>query len=108
MCVLISNHPHTHTQVRSPTPGELVCPDSAEEPGALHRGRLLDREESRTAGGVESEWLTFDLCHVSIQLLPRRLQLLPLSQQPTSSLLQLLVQLQVPTTLLELQLHIRV
>ena len=57
---------------------------------------------------VESECLTFDLLHVALQLLPGRSQLLPLSQQPTSSLLQLLVQLQVLTGLLEPQVHVAV
>lgn len=60
------------------------------------------------AGSVESECLTFDLSYISVQLLSNHPELLPLLLHSTLSLLQLLVQLQEPTALLEPELHLSV
>lgn len=60
------------------------------------------------AEGVRSDGLTFDLCHVLLQLLPCCLKLLLLPQQPTANLLQLFIQLQVLTTLTKPRLHLTV
>lgn len=60
------------------------------------------------AEGVHSDGLTFDLCHILLQLLPCSLKLLLLPQQPTANLLQLFIQLQVLTTLTKPGLHLAV
>lgn len=79
----------------------------------LHQSRkqfseIIREEESLKAGSVESECLTFDLSYISVQLLSNHLELLPLLLHSTLSLLQLLVQLQEPTALLEPELHLGV
>lgn len=55
-----------------------------------------------------SECLTPDLGHIFLQLLSCVSQLLPLTQQLTSNLLQPLIEFKILTTLLKPQLHITV